>query len=205
MGRRRIVGGEHLPKFALAAARDLEEFPGQLDGFLLRRDFQDREAGDKLLRLGEWSIRHDGLPVGATNSRPLCARKATLGRDQPATFHALLDELLQCNQWDRAGEWLTKAYHQHNPNAASGLDGVVTFFTKVMKRQRVDKCDKLTTEVVAVIADDEYVTVMMPRKYPDPRKAGTEYYTTWFDTWRFVDGKADEHWDPATIAAPATK
>ncbi len=72
-----------------------------------------------------------------------------------------------------------------------------------MKRQRVDKCDKLTTEVVAVIADDEYVTVMMPRKYPDPRKAGTEYYTTWFDTWRFVDGKADEHWDPATITPPA--
>jgi predicted SnoaL-like aldol condensation-catalyzing enzyme len=29
------------------------------------------------------------------------------------------------------------------------------------------------------------------------------YSTTWFDTWRFVDGKADEHWDPATIAPPA--
>jgi hypothetical protein len=27
---------------------------------------------------------------------------------------------------DRAGEWLTK-YHQHNPNVASGLDGVVSF------------------------------------------------------------------------------
>jgi predicted SnoaL-like aldol condensation-catalyzing enzyme len=112
-------------------------------------------------------------------------------------------ELLQCGQWDRAGEWLTKAYHQHNPNAASGLDGVVTFFTKVMKVKRVDKCDKLTTEVVAVVADDDYVTVVIPRKYPDPRKAGTEYYTTWFDMWRFVDGKADEHWDPATITPPA--
>jgi predicted SnoaL-like aldol condensation-catalyzing enzyme len=129
---------------------------------------------------------------------------AKLNRNKQAALH-IMRELLQCNQWDRAGEWLTKAYHQHNPNAASGLDGVVAFFTKVMKRQRVDKCDKLTTEVVAVIADDDYVTVMMPRKYPDPRKAGTEYYTTWFDTWRFVDGKADEHWDPATINAPPTK
>ena len=100
---------------------------------------------------------------------------------------------------------MTKAYHQHNPNAASGLDGVIAFFTKVLKVQRTDKCDKLTTEVVAVMADDNYVTVMMPRKYPDPRKAGAEYYTTWFDTWRFVDGKADEHWDPATIAPPAAK
>jgi predicted SnoaL-like aldol condensation-catalyzing enzyme len=26
--------------------------------------------------------------------------------------------------------------------------------------------------------------------------------TSWFDMWRFKDGKADEHWDGATIAAP---
>jgi predicted SnoaL-like aldol condensation-catalyzing enzyme len=129
---------------------------------------------------------------------------ATLNKNKQATLH-IMRELLQCGQWDRAGEWLTKAYHQHNPNAASGLDGVVAFFTKVMKVKRTDKCDKLTTEVVAVIADDAYVTVLMPRKYPDPRTAGKEYYTTWFDTWRFVDGKADEHWDPATIAPPAAK
>ena len=24
----------------------------------------------------------------------------------------------------------------------------------------------------------------------------------WFDMWRIKDGKADEHWDGATIAAP---
>jgi len=31
------------------------------------------------------------------------------------------------------------------------------------------------------------------------------YTTTWFDTWRFVDGKADEHWDPQALpGAPAT-
>jgi predicted SnoaL-like aldol condensation-catalyzing enzyme len=23
------------------------------------------------------------------------------------------------------------------------------------------------------------------------------YTTSWFDMWRFVDGKADEHWDGA--------
>ena len=126
----------------------------------------------------------------------------TLNRNKQAALR-IMRELLQCNQWDRAGEWLTEAYHQHNPNAASGLKGVVAFFTQVMKVKRLDKCDKLTTEVVAVIADDDYVTVLMPRKYPDPRKPGAEYYTTWFDTWRFVNGKADEHWDPATISAPA--
>jgi predicted SnoaL-like aldol condensation-catalyzing enzyme len=126
-----------------------------------------------------------------------------LNRNKQAALH-IQRELLQCGQWDRAGEWLTPAYHQHNPNAASGLEGVITFFTKVLKVKRTDKCDKLTTEVVAVIADGNYVTVLVPRKYPDPRTpAGNSYYTTWFDTWRFVNGKADEHWDPATIAPPA--
>jgi predicted SnoaL-like aldol condensation-catalyzing enzyme len=125
-----------------------------------------------------------------------------LNRNKQATLR-IMRELLQCGQWDRAGEWLTKAYHQHNPNAASGLDGVIYFFTQVRKVKRVDQCDKLTNEVVSVMADGDLVTVLTPRKYPDPRTSGKEYYTTWFDTWRFVDGKADEHWDPATIAAPA--
>jgi predicted SnoaL-like aldol condensation-catalyzing enzyme len=125
-----------------------------------------------------------------------------LHRNKQAALH-IMRELLQCGQWDRADEWLTKAYHQHNPNAASGLDGVITFFTQVRKVKRVDPCDKLTNEIVAVIADGDYVTVLIPRKYPDPRTPGKEYTTSWFDTWRFVDGKADEHWDPAMIAPPA--
>ena len=125
-----------------------------------------------------------------------------LHRNKQAALH-IMRELLQCNQWDRAGEWLTERYIQHNPNAASGLKGVVTFFTQVMKRQRVDKCDRLTTPIVAVMADDDYVTVLLPREYPDPRKPGATYSTSWFDTWRFVNGKADEHWDPAMINPPA--
>src|SRR5262249_6157417 len=71
-----------------------------------------------------------------------------LNKNKQAALH-IMRELLQCNQWDRAGEWLTKAYHQHNPNAASGLDGVITFFTKVLKVKRTDTCNKLTAEVVA--------------------------------------------------------
>jgi len=114
----------------------------------------------------------------------------------------IMRELLQCNQWDRAAEWLTKEYHQHNPNAASGRDGVVYYFTQVVKVKRTDNCGALTNPVVAVLAEGDMVTVLMPRKYPDPRTPGKEYYTTWFDSWRFVDGKADEHWDPATIAPP---
>jgi len=126
-----------------------------------------------------------------------------LHRNKQTTLH-IMRELLQCGQWDRAGEWLTQAYHQHNPNAASGLEGVVYFFTQVMKVPRQASCDKLTTEITAVMAEDDLVTVLWPRSYKDPRTPGKCYTTTWFDTWRFVNGKADEHWDPATIAPPPT-
>jgi predicted SnoaL-like aldol condensation-catalyzing enzyme len=127
-----------------------------------------------------------------------------LNRNKQAALH-IMRELLQCNQWERSGEWLTDRYVQHNPNAASGREGVVTFFTKVQKRQRTAACGKLTTPIVAVMADDDYVTVLIARSYPDPRAPGKTYSTSWFDTWRFVDGKADEHWDPATIAAAPAK
>jgi predicted SnoaL-like aldol condensation-catalyzing enzyme len=141
--------------------------------------------------------------VGVDDPEALFAggRTAEERRNLQSALH-IMRELLQCNQWDRAGEWITDRYLQHNPNAASGLAGVVYYFTEVLNRPVDMNCTELTTEVVAVMAQDDLVTVIMPRSYPDPRNPGQTYSTTWFDTWRFVDGKADEHWDPAQVAAP---
>ena len=111
----------------------------------------------------------------------------------------IMRELLQCNYWDQADKWLTSRYLQHNPNVVSGRAAVVAYFGT---RPKAPTCEKLTRPVVAVLAEGDLVTVVVPREYDDPRKPGTKYSTTWFDTWRIVDGKADEHWDPATIAPP---
>ena len=128
----------------------------------------------------------------------------TLNRNKQAALH-IEKELLQCNEWARAGEWLTDKYIQHNPLAASGLKGVIHYFVDVAKRQPAATCDKLTQPIVAVVAEGDYVTVMTQRTLPTPGDPQTKYTTTWFDTWRFVDGKADEHWDPATLpGAPAS-
>jgi predicted SnoaL-like aldol condensation-catalyzing enzyme len=140
--------------------------------------------------------------VGVDNPESLFVDSdPVLNRNKQAALH-IMRELLQCNQWNRAGEWLTDRYIQHNPNAESGLAGVVYYFTEVLNRQPDQNCGSLTTEIVAVVAEDDLVTVIIPRAYPDPRNPGETYTTTWFDTWRFVNGKADEHWDPAQIAAP---
>jgi len=40
------------------------------------------------------------------------------------------------------------------------------------------------------------VTVVTVANRKDSK--GNPYTTTWFDMWRVVNGKADEHWDPQT-------
>jgi predicted SnoaL-like aldol condensation-catalyzing enzyme len=112
-------------------------------------------------------------------------------------------ELLKCNEWARAGEWLTDRYIQHNPVAASGLKGVQDYFLNVAKRTPTVPCPNLSANdpnaVVAVMAEGDYVTILTKRIVPYADDPSQSYTTTWFDTWRFVDGKADEHWDPATL------
>lgn len=130
------------------------------------------------------------------------SKDPALHRNKQATLH-IMRELLQCNQWNRAGEWLTDKYIQHNPMAASGLEGVKNFFINVAKRTPTPTCTKLTSPIVAVQAEGDYVTVLAVRSYPYADDPGKSYTSTWFDTWRFVNGKADEHWDPATLPAPA--
>jgi predicted SnoaL-like aldol condensation-catalyzing enzyme len=138
--------------------------------------------------------------VAAPNPDALFTSKdPKLNRNKQAAYH-IEKELLQCNEWTRAGEWLTDRYIQHNPFAASGLKGVINYFVNVAKRKPTPTCDKLTVPVVAVMAEGDYVTVLTVRTLPIPGDPDKKTYTTtWFDTWRFVDGKADEHWDPATL------
>jgi len=118
---------------------------------------------------------------------------ARLNTNKQAALHIMKD-LLQCNHWDEADKWLTARYLQHNPNVASGRDAVVKFFGS---RPKTPTCNMLTTPVVAVLADGDLVTVVIAREYKEPKDPSKTYTSTWFDMWRFVDGKADEHWDPA--------
>ncbi|MEJ1962058.1 MAG: nuclear transport factor 2 family protein [Gammaproteobacteria bacterium] len=110
--------------------------------------------------------------------------------------YKIMKDLLEAGHWDDAGKYLSKRYIQHNPLAKSGLDGVVYYFTQVAKVKPKPIPAKLSTKVVSVTAEGDLVTVTTVRELKDSK--GETYTTTWFDMWRFQDGKADEHWDPAT-------
>ena len=120
-----------------------------------------------------------------------------LNKNKQAAY-MIIKELIEAGHWENAAKYLTERYLQHNPNAKSGRDGVVAFFTQVLKQTPKPVPAKMQSKVVAVTAEGDYVTVSFVREYPDPKDASKKYTTTWFDMWRFVDGKADEHWDPDT-------
>lgn len=147
------------------------------------------------------SVQAQTAVVGVADAEALFTDKdPVLHKNKQAAYHIVKD-LLEANQWQQADKWLTERYIQHNPMAANGRDSVVKFFTDVMKRQPSPVPAKMKTPVVAVVAEGDYVIVVFPREYPRPDDPSKKYSTTWFDMWRFVDGKADEHWDPATLPA----
>lgn len=152
------------------------------------------------------------VPATALTSLPLQAQEAVVeAPDVEALFtspdpklHAnkqvtykIIRDLLEAGHWDKADQYLTERYLQHNPNAASGRDGVVTFFTQVLKVQPKPIPEKISSPVAFVTAEGDLVTVGFVHEAKDPKDPSKTYTTTWFDTWRFVDGKADEHWDSA--------
>jgi len=114
-----------------------------------------------------------------------------------AAYHIVKD-LIESAHWELADRYLTARYIQHNPNAASGRAGVVFYFTKVLKAKPKPIPAKMHTKIVSVLAQGDFVVVAYPREHKDTKDPAKTYTTTWFDMWRFVDGKADEHWDPAT-------
>jgi predicted SnoaL-like aldol condensation-catalyzing enzyme len=124
-----------------------------------------------------------------------------LHANKQVVLHIVRD-LLEANHWELADKYLTKAYIQHNPNVASGLDPVLKFFGSRASTPIPDR-RSWKTKVVSVTAERDLVVVAFARENRDPRGPNQTYTTTWFDMWRIKDGKADEHWDPATIAAPS--
>ncbi|WP_284393930.1 nuclear transport factor 2 family protein [Devosia yakushimensis] len=118
----------------------------------------------------------------------------TLNANKQVVYHIVRD-LIEANHWELADKYLTERYIQHNPNAKSGRDGTVYYFTQVLKFPKIPIPTKIGLPVAFVTAEGDLVTVATIHTEKDPHDASKTYTQTWYDTWRIVDGKADEHWD----------
>ena len=126
-------------------------------------------------------------------------RNRNLHRNKQVVYHIMKD-LLEAGHWDEAHRYLTERYIQHNPNVGSGRQTVVDFFKGIGVKPRPIPA-RLSTPVVQVLAQGDYVMVASVATLPHPADSTKTYTTTWFDMFRMKDGKADEHWDSATIMA----
>ena len=136
--------------------------------------------------------------VGAPNPEILFTSKdPKLNANKQVVLHIVRD-LLEAGHWKDAPKYLTATYHQHNPMVASGLQPVMKFFAGMPERP-IPKRGEWRTRVVSVVAEGDLVIVATVRIVP---QGTSRYTTTWFDMWRIKNGKADEHWDGATLPAP---
>ena len=138
--------------------------------------------------------------VGARNpERLFTSPDRRLHANKQVALHIVRD-LLEAGHWKEAPKYLSERYIQHNPNVASGLAPVMAFFSGRPERP-IPRADAWQTKVVSVVAEGDLVVVATVRELPRPDGKGS-YTTTWFDMWRFKDGKADEHWDGAELQTP---
>jgi predicted SnoaL-like aldol condensation-catalyzing enzyme len=141
--------------------------------------------------------------VGVDNPMALFTDKdPVLNKNKQAAMHIVIDGLAY-GHWDEADKWLTERYIQHNPAFSSSRATVVAAFGKNPPRPIPADPKDWSTKIVAVTTQgNDIVCVASVSRRPDPRNPGQFYTTTHFDMWRFVDGKADEHWDEGQINAP---
>ena len=104
-------------------------------------------------------------------------------------------EVFEAAQMDKAEQYMSADYIQHNPMVPTGRQAFVDFFGKIRKPAPVEA--RVKAPLVAVMADGDLVMLAFAREYPDPKDPSARYTTTWFDMFRIKDGKIVEHWDPA--------
>src|SRR5882724_9907979 len=133
-----------------------------------------------LLSLGTCLHAQEAVTGASDPDALFVSKDPKLNTNKQVTYH-IIKELIEAGHWEKADQYLTERYIQHNPLAASGRDGVVKFFTEVLKVKPTPIPEKLTTPIVSVVAEGDLVIVGTPHVIKDSKDPSKTYTTTWFD------------------------
>jgi predicted SnoaL-like aldol condensation-catalyzing enzyme len=90
--------------------------------------------------------------------------------------------------------YLDPIYIQHNPNATTGRDGFVEYFS-IRPDSEIEAF--LEDPLVAIVAEGNIVVQALQEEKINPNTNET-YFVTWFDMFRVENGRLFEHWDTAS-------
>jgi predicted SnoaL-like aldol condensation-catalyzing enzyme len=148
------------------------------------------------------SVAHAQVPVTPASDQ-LALLKSTnpaLARNKRLVFD-FWREVLEAGQMDAAPKYLAVDYLQHNPNVATGLQGFISYFSKIAKPREVRPT--IQKPLISVVAEGDFVVLGWVKSNPiDPSDATHTYTTTSFDMFRVKSGHIVEHWDTATLQVP---
>jgi predicted SnoaL-like aldol condensation-catalyzing enzyme len=105
-------------------------------------------------------------------------------------------EVLEAGHLEKAPEFMTETYIQHNPNVPTGRQGFIDFFSKF--RKPVPIADTIKGPLIDIVAENNMVVLVFKRQLPDPKDPAKKYITTSFDMLRIEGNLIAEHWDSAT-------
>jgi predicted SnoaL-like aldol condensation-catalyzing enzyme len=101
----------------------------------------------------------------------------------------------EAGHMERAAEFMTPGYIQHNPNVESGRDAFVNTIGKARPPRPIQATSRFP--IINIIAERDIVMVMWARKVRDREHPEQIYEMTWFDVFRVDERthKIAEHWD----------
>ena len=134
------------------------------------------------------------LPVvgvqGAAQLPMLLSDDPQLAANKRLVFD-LWRQLPEAGREELAELYVDPIYIQHNPNAATGRDGMVEYFAR---RPDTAIDTWLEDPLVALVAEGDLVVQVLQEERPDTTRPGELYYLPWFDLFRIENGRAIEHW-----------
>lgn len=132
------------------------------------------------------------LPQVPTDHAPLLASDDPRLAANKRLVYDMYRIVLQAGLADRAGEFISADYIQHNPNAGQGLAGVQDYIRGTRPERPIE--ERLELPLIMLVAEGDYVMTSFVRTEHDSQ--GEVYYSTWFDLYRIENGLIAEHWDP---------